>query len=549
MYLTEIGPHEIEEIIQHLGSNKAGDIYNSNTNLVKLGGSVLTQIMTLLFNKSFDQGVFPSALKVSKIVPIHKGDSLFELSNYRPISLLPIFSKILEKLMYIRVIGFIERYNILYENQYGFQKGLSTEFAIHSLVNNIIQCLENKEVGFCILLDFAKAFDTVNHEILLDKLDYYGIRGITHQWFKSYLADRKQCTEICNIQSEFGYVKHDVPQGSILGPLLFLLYINDIVLSSSICKFTLFADDTSLFYSNNNKAEGAKILNAKLSKIAEWLAANKLSLNVSKSKLLIFSKKRSIIADKGCLTENSPDDSIDSGTSDVDIFINGQKLNEVDHAKYLGALLDNKLNWSYQIDSVNMKLCKGNGLLAKIRHYVPSNILRSLYFSFMNPYIDYNLLNWDMALPTKTNVINLKIKKAVRIMSFKQSQRSTDTLYKDHEILHFDKSVELKYGKFMWKLHNGFLPNSLVKNFSTNSRTRFSRSISRLESLKSYILFEGPKMWDQLPLTITSKPSLSSFSKALKNYFIHGNPNHNMTNPLNPNTRHYNQSTSTTLAH
>ena len=551
MYLTEIGPHEIEEIIQHLGSNKAGDIYNNNTNLVKLGGSVLTQIMTLLFNKSFDQGVFPSALKVSKIVPIHKGDSLFELSNYRPISLLPIFSKILEKLMYIRVIGFIERYNILYENQYGFQKGLSTEFAIHSLVNNIIQCLENKEVGFCILLDFAKAFDTVNHEILLDKLDYYGIRGITHQWFKSYLADRKQCTEICNIQSEFGYVKHGVPQGSILGPLLFLLYINDIVLSSSICKFTLFADDTSLFYSNNNKAEGAKILNAELSKIAEWLAANKLSLNVSKSKLLIFSKKRSIIADKGCLTENSPDtidDSIDSGTSDVDIFINGQKLNEVDHAKYLGALLDNKLNWSYQIDSVNMKLCKGNGLLAKIRHYVPSNILRSLYFSFMNPYIDYNLLNWGMALPTKTNVINLKIKKAVRIMSFKQSQHSTDTLYKDLEILPFDKSVELKYGKFMWKLHNGFLPNSLVKNFSTNSRTRFSRSISKLESLKSYILFEGPKMWDQLPLTITSKPSLSSFSKALKNYFIHGNPNHNMTTPLNPNTSHYNQSTSTTLA-
>merc|ERR1712168_742219 len=151
-----------------------------------------------------------------------------------------------------------------YENQYGFQKGLSTEYAINSLLNNIIQCLENKEVGFCILLDFAKAFDTVNHEILLDKLNYYGIRGTAQKWFKSYLSERQQCTEIGNVQSKLDYVKSGVPQGSILGPLLFLLYINDIVVASNICKFTLFADDTSLFFSHENKTEGAKILNIEL---------------------------------------------------------------------------------------------------------------------------------------------------------------------------------------------------------------------------------------------------------------------------------------------
>ena len=177
---------------------------------------------------------------------------------------------------------------ILYENQYGFQKGLSTEFAINCLIDNVVECLENKEIGFCILLDFAKAFDTVNHEILLDKLEYYGIRGTAHNWFKSYLSNRMQCTEIGNTQSKLDYVRHGVPQGSVLGPLLFLLYINDIVLSSNICKFTLFADDTSLFYSHKNKAEGSRILNAELSKIADWLGANKLSLNVKKSKLLAY---------------------------------------------------------------------------------------------------------------------------------------------------------------------------------------------------------------------------------------------------------------------
>ena len=170
IYLTEIVPHEIDEIIHDLGSNKSGDLYGITSNIVKLGGPVLTQILTLLFNKSFDQGVFPRPLKNAKVVPIHKGDSIFEMSNYRPISLLPIFSKILEKLMYSGTIDFVKKHNILYENQFGFQKGMSTEFAVNSLLNNIVKCLQSKKIGFSIFLDFAKAFDTVNHETLLQKL-------------------------------------------------------------------------------------------------------------------------------------------------------------------------------------------------------------------------------------------------------------------------------------------------------------------------------------------------------------------------------------------
>ena len=144
LYLTEIAPYEIDDIIHELDSNKSGDIYGNTSNLVKYGGPVISQILTLLFNKSLEQGIFPSLLKVSKIVPIHKGDSIFEMSNYRPISLLPIFSKILEKLMYTRVINFIKKYKILYVNQFGFQKGMSTEYAINSLMNNMIKSLENK---------------------------------------------------------------------------------------------------------------------------------------------------------------------------------------------------------------------------------------------------------------------------------------------------------------------------------------------------------------------------------------------------------------------
>ena len=315
-------------------------------------------------------------------------------------------------------------------------------------------------------------------------------------------------------------------KGSILGPLLFLLYINDIVLSSKLCKFTLFADDTSLFFSHKNKAEGAKILNAELSKIAEWLAANKLSLNVKKSKLLIFNNK-SIINDHDPHAANPPEhgnDTSPSVESTVDnpdyvvVNINGEILEEVDHAKYLGILVDNKLNWSYQIDAVSLKLAKGTGLLAKIRHYVPINTLRSLYFSFNNPYIDYNLLNWGMAGSTRLNTIHLKMKKAVRIMSFKPSDHSTADLFKDLKILPLDQAIKFKYGRFMWRLKNGYLPESLSKNFHSNARTGFSNSLSRLESLKNFILFAGPHLWNELPTAITSKPSLNSFSKALKSH-------------------------------
>ena len=188
IFLTEIGPDEIYKIIKDLGINKSGDIYGNTSNLVKLGGPVLIQILTLLFNKSIDQGIFPSALKLSKIVPIHKGDSIFEVSNYRPISLLPIFSKILEKLMYSRIIDFITKHNVLYTNQFGFQKGMSTEYAINSLLHNVVHSMNNDETGFCILLDFAKAFDTVNHEILLDKL--------------SILWDQRNCTEMVSKLSQ-----------------------------------------------------------------------------------------------------------------------------------------------------------------------------------------------------------------------------------------------------------------------------------------------------------------------------------------------------------
>ena len=494
LFLSETTPGEVAKIISNLGANKASDIYGNSNKFLKMGGETATEIIVILFNQSIAQGVFPQPLKNAKVIPCHKGDSILEMSNYRPISLLPIFSKVFEKLMYTRVIAFINKHKILYKNQFGFQSNMCTEYAVNSLINNVTKCLENQETGICIFLDFAKAFDTVNHDILLKKLEYYGIRGIAQNWFKSYLSNRMQGTDIGGIQSSLNYIKCGVPQGSVLGPLLFLLYINDIVNSSKLFQFTLFADDTSLFYSQKNTTNMSQIVNIELEKISHWLGANKLSLNVKKSQLLVFTLSKKI--------------------PDINLTINGEALKEVQVAKYLGILIDNKLNWGAQIQAVNLKLSKGIGLLAKIRHYVPKNTLRSLYFTFINPHIDYNILNWGMASLNNLNSISNKIKKAVRIMAFKNSDDPTIPLFKELKILPLESFIDLRFGKFIWKLNNHELPDSLISHFRGNNRTLFSIQNPRLVSSKRFVTYAGPKLWNEdIPNTIKQKKSLKSFAK------------------------------------
>ena len=214
---------------------------------------------------SVKEGCFPTAMKAVNIVPIHKGDSMLVAGNYRPISLLPIFGKIFERLIYNRLIVFITENKVLSNLQFGFQKNKSTEHAVASIASAIDRAKNDKKSSYCIFLDFAKAFDTVNHEILISKLDHYGVSGVSNNLMKSYLSNRTQRTEINGTLSDEGIIRHGVPQGSVLGPLLFLLYINDISESSQILKFYLF--ETTLQSFTQTKL----ILRHKASSISSYL--------------------------------------------------------------------------------------------------------------------------------------------------------------------------------------------------------------------------------------------------------------------------------------
>ena len=247
LYLNEVDPGELRKIISGLDTGKSGDIYGITPYLLKLGCEEILDQLTFLFNRTFIDGVFPSVLKLAKIVPIHKGDSKLLMSNYRPIALLPIFGKILEKLMHSRIYAFLATNKILTPHQYGFQKGKSTEQAVFDIHEKVVHALENGETPCCVFLDLAKAFDTVDKNILLSKLHHYGIRGTSLDWINSYLTSRKQCVYVSDKNSEKLPISIGVPQGSILGPLLFLLDINDFPECSKSLQFVMFADDTCLF--------------------------------------------------------------------------------------------------------------------------------------------------------------------------------------------------------------------------------------------------------------------------------------------------------------
>ena len=443
-------------------------------------------------------------MKVAKVIPIYKGNSRQFVSNYRPISLLPIFSKIFEKLMYNRLIKFISKSEIIIPDQFGFQKNKSTEMAVNAITNQIINSFENKESAYCIFLDFAKAFDTVNHELLINKMEYYGIRGMPLEWFRSYLNNRQQYTEIDDTLSNIDSIKCGVPQGSILGPLLFLLYINDIVNTTSILNFFLFADDTTIFFSSKLTSSIENTINKELGKVNNWLNSNKLSLNTDKSCYLNFS----------LLHRNS----------DINLKIANKTLEKKTVTKYLGVLIDDKLSWKNHIHSINIKLRKGIGMLYKLKEFVTLSTLKSLYYSLIFPYLDYNILNWSSTPPSNLTCLELSNKKAVRIILSKNKHEHALPIFKELNILPLQEFIKLRRASYMWKLKNGILPVTLSKCFQKNnseiSRRIFPNSYilpyPRLEYAKRHINYSGVILWNT---EINDSLKQSTSMKTLKNEY------------------------------
>ena len=281
---------ELENAFASLKTNKSTGYDDMSINVVKRVSGEIFLILKHIFNISLAKGVFPDNLKIARVTPVFKNGNNTLVTNYRPISLLPCFSKLLERIMNNCLYIFLLENNILYQKQFGFQNAHSAEHTILQLVNRITEAFSQAKNTLGIFIDLSQAFDTVNHNVLLQKLKAYGIQSENLKWFRNYFSNRKQFISYGDFKAEMKIVKCGVPQGSIQGLLLFLIFVNDLNNTTKVLDLVLIVDDTSLFCSDNNIRTLFETAGQGLNQTNYWFLANKLSLNVGKTKYMLFHK-------------------------------------------------------------------------------------------------------------------------------------------------------------------------------------------------------------------------------------------------------------------
>jgi hypothetical protein len=501
---------EIKEIILGLKNSYSKGHDNISVNTIKNCYDQLAEPLCMIFNRSLQDGIVPDDLKTAKIIPVYKSDDKKIISNYRPISVLPAFSKILEKLVYNRLLQFIDKHNILSPNQYGFRKNISTSMALLNLVDKISASIEQNQHTIGIFLDLAKAFDTVNHSILLSKLYHYGIRGIAHDWFKNYLNNRHQFVYLNSTKSSKLPITCGVPQGSILGPLLFLLYINDLSTISKGLSFIMFADDTNLFISGTNLSDLAAIANTELASVSTWFSANLLSLNIKKTNYILFGNKKQ---------------------PDISISISNEKISRVYQTTFLGVIIRDNLKWDAHISSVANKISKTIGVINKIKYALATMHLRLLYSCLVEPYLNYCCIVW--ASPTKNTYLGMLFrlqKRAVRIILFAPYRAHSEPLFRKLSILTIYDLCLTHILTFVYKSLNNLLPShctnyftrtTVIHSHATRGHEHDLFLINAHKSCRSNSLtFRGPKYWKNLPDFIRSAISLNIFRARLKCHLL-----------------------------
>jgi len=403
---------------------------------VKLQGC---DVLTIIVNQSLSTGIFPNKLKVAKVIPIHKGKSKNDISNYRPISMLPSVSKVFERVMHDQVYSYFNSKNLLYRSQYGFRKSRSTELAALELVESVLQEMDKSHMPINIYLDLSKAFDTLDHEILLYKLNYYGMKESAIDLFRDYLHNRHQYVHIENTTSIKLPLQVGVPQGSILGPLLFIIYVNDMVNSTKAFHPIVYADDTTLAASLNTlqleDPHSDLGLNTELQSVNNWMKANKLSINKDKTKAMVFHtpQRRAYYPQ---------------------IKIDNVDIEYVDQFNFLGIIIDKHINWKAHGDFITKKLSKTLGIISRVKNIIPCNTLLNIYNSLVLSHLNYGLLLWGW----KCQKVLVLQKKIIRALSNSKYNSHTSPIFKNLNLLKFPDICRLHDMKFCHNRLNNILP-------------------------------------------------------------------------------------------
>ena len=491
------------KIVNSLKSKSStGNDYISNVLLKRLIHVIKTPLC-IIFNRSLMDGEFPELMKTAKIVPLHKGGLKNIADNYRPISLLPVISKVLERIVYNYMLVHLSKISILFPKQFSFRKGHSTSDGIMGLLADVLNSIDKKFMVLSVFIDLKKAFDTVSHDLILKKLIMLGIKGKEIEWFKSYMSNRKQFVQLDDVSSEKKNVTVGVQQGSLLGVLLFQLLINDLPNCLKFCTCILYADDTTLYIFGKSLKFLRSKMQADLDQLQLWLTVNSLKLNVGKTKVMLFSA--------------------DGINPKIDLLLDNELVENVQSFKFLGLSLDSELTFEQHYSELYRKLSQAVFLIKKMGTVVPKSCLRTLYFAYFHSNLCYCLLLWFPLLKKKQQeALYVLQKRVIRALADAGPHQHCMPFFKRFEILTVYDQLWLENCKLIYRTTHIDCPVSISNLFESSNRQHNTRSGSLNIAVHSSVKFNNSFLykpivsWSKLSTALKTVNNKRNFVKELK---------------------------------
>ena len=506
-HFSQIEIHNVYSILNNLKANKSTGLDKIPAKILKLSAEIIAPSLTYIFNLSLESGIYINEWKRARVTPIYKSEDKTKCENYRPISILLVISKVFEKEVFRQLYGYLTDNDLLSKHQSGFRPKHSTVSALIQMCDNWLSNMDVGKINCVVFLDIRKAFDSINHEILLNKMNLnFGISGNALKWFDSYIKDREQQCIVNGQLSSSKKIICGVPQGSILGPLLFLLYINDMPDSLNNTTPSLYADDSEIYASSDNSSDLISKLNEDLKNLSRWMRKNKLQIHPTKSKYMFIGSSYNI-KNNIC---NEP------------ILINSTPVPRVTNYKCLGVNLDEKLCWDSHIEMICKKVAAGIAAIKRVKPFVPPEMLKVIYNALVQPYFDYCSPLWDNCGIGLKEKLQKYQNRAARILTGATYDIRTADVFETLAWETLEKRRDYLKSIFMYKILNNLAAPNLNRMFYKmsncpisynlrNSDTDLELPQPKTEFKKMSFSYNGAFLWNNLSVEAKKANTLTSF--------------------------------------